>query len=190
MAISDNTWALGLKLKNLRVQHGHKLTEVASAIGLTAPFLSMVEKGKSRVSFENLEKIMDFYGLTISDLASHQDKSTMVQRLDQTSRLAEIAEGVETFSLFHMEFGDDKMNVTFFRMEPGAITCVWSHKGNEYLFVTEGSLEITLNDSEQVGEEQYILGKWDSIQHPSSIKHKCRNNSHSVVTTFIVINFE
>ena len=190
MPISDNAWALGLKLKNLRIQHGYKLAEVAKAIGLTSPFLSMVEKGKSRISFENLEKIMTYYGLTISDLAGTPDASHRIHRLDQVARIGEKTEGVETFLLFHKVIAGEKLNVTFFRMEPGANIGAWAHNGSEFLYVTEGSLEITLNDPTQGNEEQYVLGKWDSIYHQSRIKHTCRNNASNMVTTFIVINFE
>lgn len=187
MAINDTNWALGHKLKNLRDQHGYTLAEVADVIGFTPQFLSMVEKGKSGISFPNLQKIMSMYGLTVADLAEQYDESNRVLRLDQAERLGYDFEGAEA-RLIYKNGENSRPQAVYFRLEPNATIDFTDHEGEEFAFVVDGVLEFYLIDPVTNNIEKHVLGKGDTIHHSSKMKHKCLNMSNKV-SAFIVTTF-
>src|SRR6266540_1444510 len=59
---------LGERLRELRLERGLSLTAVAEATGLSASSLSVTENGKSDITFGRLVRLIDFYGVTLSEL--------------------------------------------------------------------------------------------------------------------------
>lgn len=187
--MNDTSWALGHKLHNVRIQKGYTLQEAADKIGCTAQFLSMVEKGRSGISFSNLQKLLSFYGLTLADLAENNDDSDRVTRLEQAEKLSyDDYDGVEAY-LITKNSQKKKPQTVYFRLEPNASIGYMEHTGEEMLFIIDGILEISLIDSKTNIEEYYTLGKGDTIQHLSTMRHKCTNISNKV-TTFLVTNYD
>lgn len=185
--MNDTSWALGHKLSNMRNLKGCTLQEAANKIGCTAQFLSMVEKGRSGISFSNLQKLLSFYGFSLADLAEETNDSGRVTHLEQAERMSYDFEGVEAFML-SKNSGKGKPETVYFRLEPNASIGFMEHTGEEILFVIDGVLDISLIDSKTNAEENYTLGKGDTIQHPSTVKHRCTNSSNKV-TTFLVTNY-
>src|SRR5450631_1832035 len=52
----------------LRKESGHSLATVAKGTGLSISFLSLVEAGKSDISFGRLLRLVAFYGVALGDL--------------------------------------------------------------------------------------------------------------------------
>ena len=61
---------LGSTLRDLRLQHGLTLRDMADKTGLSTGFLSKVERGFSQPSINNLHKICYVLHIAIDDLAS------------------------------------------------------------------------------------------------------------------------
>jgi hypothetical protein len=61
---------LGLKLKQLRSEHGWTLKEAASRAGLSFSYLSEIEKGKKYPTPSKLLELADAYGAPFDDLVS------------------------------------------------------------------------------------------------------------------------
>jgi quercetin dioxygenase-like cupin family protein len=67
--------------------------------------------------------------------------------------------------------GNAQMEPQIFTVEPGAGSeGSYSHDGEEFVFVLEGSFEVLLNE-----EERYLLRVGDSLYYPSSVVHAWRN---------------
>lgn len=190
MALSDNTWALGMKLKNIRTKLGYTLTDAASSAGFSPQFLSMVENGKCGISFPKLESLLSFYGLSLADLVEKESSGYSVVHVDQMPKMNSFFDGIETYLVFDQKVGDkQRTNVTLFRLPPGTGTQKWKHEGYEFIFVLDGVLDVYMMDPDTGREETYTLGQWDSIQHPSNVEHHCANNTSKEVS-FIVGTLE
>lgn len=176
MSINESLWAIGHKLNNLRLKKGYTLQEVADALGFTASFLSMVENGRSGISFSKLQKLVAFYGSTIADLVEKKDQHGRVVHLSQAAVLGYEIEGVEALMLVENS-QNNIMEPIYFRVQPGASIGHMQHKGEEFAFVVEGMFEVSLIDPETGNEEKYILEKGDTIYHPSTMLHKWTNIS-------------
>lgn len=57
---------LGEALRLIRVFHDCKTTELASAIGLSASYISEIEKNKKTPSLETLKRYADYFDTTVS----------------------------------------------------------------------------------------------------------------------------
>ena len=58
---------IGTYLKQLRLEKGYTLNDVAQKLNLSASFLSQLENMKLSPSLESLEKILSFYAVNLSD---------------------------------------------------------------------------------------------------------------------------
>ena len=65
----------GEKLKTFRKEAGLTLKAVADELKVSIPFLSMVENGKSGISFENLHRMLRLYGKNLGDLTEQEEKA-------------------------------------------------------------------------------------------------------------------
>lgn len=55
-------------LKELRLEKGETQDVVADAIGVTRAYYGMIEKNLRKPSFENIEKIANYFGLTLNEI--------------------------------------------------------------------------------------------------------------------------
>lgn len=59
---------IGDVLKRMRAIYGYKASEMSSALGISASYLSEIENNKKKPSLELLEKYADIYGIRLSSL--------------------------------------------------------------------------------------------------------------------------
>ena len=65
---------IGRKIRELRMQRGMKLKELSQRVGVTASFLSQVERGVAVPSISSLKKISDAFGISITSFFGDGDK--------------------------------------------------------------------------------------------------------------------
>ena len=58
----------GQKIRIAREKRGLTLAQLAEKIGKTAPYLSDIERGNRRGSYETLERIAGVLGLTVEEI--------------------------------------------------------------------------------------------------------------------------
>lgn len=59
---------LGKRLKELRIQCGLSQEKFALSIDMDRTYYASVESGKRNISIENIEKISNGFGITLSEL--------------------------------------------------------------------------------------------------------------------------
>lgn len=100
--IIDDHAFIGKNLRKLRKINEQKITEVAEAIGRSAGFISLAEKGRRRVSTNDLRNMLKYYGYSlgrfISDIADsykdyQYDPEAVVQRTNKRLLLDGSADG-------------------------------------------------------------------------------------------------
>ena len=164
------TESLGRRLKALRTEQGITLAQLGDVVGLSASYLSQIERNKAKPSLSTLSSIAETLGV---ELRSFFEYPAPVWEVVRKGR----GDG----------FGDGSTKVTFEilsseavkgRFEPYRVIC-WPdmeidagpHSGEEFVFILEAQLEVG------VGEEVFILREGDSIHYQGGQPHTWRNAS-------------
>lgn len=61
-------------LKELRLEHGLKRSELAREIGINANTLANYEKGTRQASYETLVAVADYFNVTLDELLGREEK--------------------------------------------------------------------------------------------------------------------
>jgi DNA-binding transcriptional MerR regulator/mannose-6-phosphate isomerase-like protein (cupin superfamily) len=159
--------ALGPRLRRLRQERRLTLEQAASAVGLSPSFLSELERDQSGASMATLHRLLGYYGTTFAALL--QGSRGRVARLKRAGRSRTMRNHGVTVE--QLADGNAQMEPQIFTVEPLAGSeGSYSHDGEEFVFVLEGSFEVVLNE-----EERYLLRVGDSLYYPSSVVHAWRN---------------
>jgi DNA-binding transcriptional MerR regulator/quercetin dioxygenase-like cupin family protein len=164
--------ALGPRLRRLRQERGQTLEQAAAAVGLSASFLSELERDQSGASMATLHRLLSYYGTTFAALL--QRPSGRVARLKRAGRGRSVRNHGVTVE--QLADGQALMEPQIFTIEAGAGSeGSYSHEGEEFVYVLEGTFEVVLNEG-----ERYHLRTGDSLYYPSSVLHSWRNPGRTV----------
>jgi transcriptional regulator with XRE-family HTH domain len=162
--------SLGRRLRARRTELGITLAQLGSMVGLSAGYLSQIERNKTKPSLSALSSIAEALGV---ELRCFFEQSTPVRQVVRKGRGAEVADRSArvTFEFLSSAGVSGKI-------EPHRVTC-WpamrtesdTHPGEEFLFVLKGQLEV------DVGEDGFSLKAGDSIHYQSSQPHAWQNES-------------
>jgi len=164
------TESLGRRLKALRTEQGITLAQLGDVVGLSASYLSQIERNKAKPSLSTLSSIAEILGVELRSFFEHPAPVWKVVRKG----------GGE-------QFGDGSSKTMFEilssetvkgRFEPYRVTCrpdmeidADPHPGEEFAFILEGQLEVS------VGEEVFTLSEGDSIHYQGGQPHTWCNGS-------------
>jgi transcriptional regulator with XRE-family HTH domain len=175
--------ALGLRLRQLRLAQSLSLAEVAQATNISASFLSLVENGRSDVSIGRLTRLVQFYGVSLSDVipGTPRDDPDIV-RSNERGRLHSESEGIDIYLLTSDTRGRMMSMLLEFapgagRHEPG------THAGEEFIHVLEGDLLFELQ-----GSEPRHLKAGDSAYYDAHRGHLLRNASDKNWLRLLCVN--
>jgi transcriptional regulator with XRE-family HTH domain len=76
---------LGIRLKRVRERTGRSLREVARELGVSASFLSQMERGKSQPSVATLYSLSQLLNVSIDELFAEEDDGDAVQTAEAPS---------------------------------------------------------------------------------------------------------
>ena len=161
---------VGRILQSFRKEQGHTLQEVAEKIGVSVAFVSMVENGKSGISLQNIHKLLDLYGKTLSDLLPHEEIAPVVN-INSTIKSPNIEPGIEFYPLARSK---SPLPMEGYRLdiEAGTSNKFDCHNGMEYAIVLHGNFRLYLTeDSPAI----YTLKEGDTITYSSAIMHQWEN---------------
>jgi DNA-binding transcriptional MerR regulator/mannose-6-phosphate isomerase-like protein (cupin superfamily) len=163
--VSDSP-SIGPRLRNLRLQRGESLAQVAKALNLSVGFLSNLERSQSSASVGISHKLAQHYGANILDFFnSPASTGPLVRRRDR-----KVLQGGKGVRMELLAWGKITMEPHLFRVAPGAGSVeYYSHEGEEFLFVTKGRLNIFLENQE------YRLRAGDSFYFQSTSPHRWEN---------------
>ncbi len=147
---------LGNRLRARRQELGLSLRELAERVGLTASFLSQIERDLASPSIESLRKISDALEVPIFHFLLEPDAKSPVVRRDERVQLKLPGSNL-TYQLMTPDL-NRKLEVFLAEREPGEekITIPLRQQTEEFIYVLQGQLEI------QLGEEICLLGPGDS----------------------------
>lgn len=155
-------------LKALRAAQGLTLAQLGEKVGLSASYLSQVERGVTTPSLSRLTGIAQALGVEIRDFFEDDAASPSVVRANQGRKLQGRA-GINMELLSADPRGK--------KIQPYIVVCpsgAWRehasvHPGEECGFVVKGELTVT------VGEETFTLASGDCIHYDRHQYHSWRN---------------
>ena len=164
------TESLGRRLKDLRTEQGITLAQLGDVVGLSASYLSQIERNKAKPSLSTLSSIAETLGVELRSFFEHPTPVWEVVRDGRGDTFSGASTKV-TFEILSSEAVKG-------RFEPYRVTCrpdmeidADPHPGEEFAFILEGQLEVG------VGAEVYTLREGDSIHYQGGQPHTWRNGS-------------
>jgi transcriptional regulator with XRE-family HTH domain len=175
---------IGGVVRRLRKQSGLSLNQVAEASGLSASFLSAVERGQSDISVQRLARIASVFNHDLGSLLGYSERRTKPQPIPPEDRIVvNRGEGIEYEAMRISGTGHTFFVSTF---EPhAAYDSPLTHAGFDVCYVLEGQVVLEFDG------EEYTLRKGDCFTWPGSYPHLIRNDANRrarlvAVTTEIV----
>jgi quercetin dioxygenase-like cupin family protein len=173
---------LGVALRVLRNDKGVPLSEAAAETGLSPSFISLVESGKSDISFGRLIRLTDYYGVGLSDLLPNEaHKDAEVVRKKEQRSVTSPGEGIEMF-LLAPDVHRSVMPLLVTYKPHGHTAEFTSHPGEEFIYVMDGVISLRLE-----GREPKTLHRGDSAYFKSLIPHALSNPGDSVTWLIAMI---
>lgn len=154
----------GRRLRRLRLERGMTLQEAARRTGLSASFISSVERGTSGASPTAMTRLREAYEDGVEP--AHEDLGISVHRIGD-GHSTEVAPGVQ---IEWLSVHPGLLEPQLYRLAPGAASPEsYQHKGEEFLLTLAGTFSITING------ETHTLAADDSVHFPSHLPHRWRN---------------
>lgn len=164
---------LGPRLLQARQSAGLSLAQVAAATGVSASFISAVEKGKSDISVSRLMLLVRCYHISLTDLV--EDGRPNPLHVVKAKNRRELNLDSERISVFLLASdGEHTMMPVLNEYEvSGHMDEPVAHEGEEFVFVLEGTIELEIK-----GEPPVILETGDSAYYRADVPHGFRNIGH------------
>lgn len=173
---------LASKLKGLRQERGLSLADVARQTDLSASFISLIENGKSDITFSRLYRLMKFYGAGLEELEPSAHSAPSVVRAGEEPRIYSPAEGIE-IRLLAPDTARLMMPVIAV-YQPGAeLAEHTAHDGEDFIHVIRGRFLLEIE-----GVDAVILDEGDSAYYSATTPHRQRNLSSTPSMFFGVIS--
>jgi DNA-binding transcriptional MerR regulator/quercetin dioxygenase-like cupin family protein len=172
---------VGDRVQMLRNRRQVSLRELARMTGLSASSISAVERGLSAPSVGTLQRLAVALDTTVAKLlGTPQSRRHLVVRAGERPVLDMETPGVRFENLYTVDTALQSILIT---VEPGQGSQEsYSHEGEEFLYILEGELEITLDEL-----ETYNLRQGDAMTFYSTRPHRWWNPG-DVTTVTVWVN--
>lgn len=158
---------IGPRLRRLRERRELSMAEVASQAGISIGFLSAFERNEANASFATLARLAAVYGTTLMKLFGDRTRRGRLVRPNQRRALR----GVPGVRMEFLSSGGQLLESMLFRVAPQAGSeGAYSHAGEEFILMLNGTLEIWLDEL-----ECYVLREGDSFWFESTRAHRWFN---------------
>lgn len=157
------------------------LRELATRTGLSASYISSVERGNATPSIASLQKIGAVFDTNVLGLIEEAYEAPPLVVRAQSRRILRGGDGVQ---IEDMSTADTSLEPLLFTFEPGSgSNGAIAHEGEEFLFVIAGELFLRLD-----GSDDYHLQAGDSMSFRSERAHEFGNPDGPGTTTVLWIN--
>lgn len=148
---------IGQKIRQRRQELGLNLSEVADKAGLTASFLSQIERDLTSLSLNSLHKISEALDIPLLQLLPTEQSKKAVVRRDHRLKII-LPDSDVVYELLTPDL-NYPMNILMIQLEPGAEPATTALNGpvEACLYVLQGRLELELDN------RTCQLGPGDSI---------------------------
>lgn len=158
---------LGPLLRKLRQRRDMGLSEAAKQAGISAGFLSSLERAQANASVATLQRLAMTYGTTVMELFQTPRHHGRLVKPNER-RVLDVHPGVRMELL---SSGAPMLQSMLFRVAPLAGSeGSYSHQGEEFIYMVSGTLEIWLDEL-----QCFVLQAGDSFWFESTHGHRWFN---------------
>ncbi|MFY0544388.1 helix-turn-helix domain-containing protein [Brevibacillus sp. H7] len=178
--------SLGIRLKTIRIDKGYTLQELAERSNVSRSMLSQLERDQKNPTINVLCQIAEALNVTVSQILEQEEaKEVVLIRNRQRPQFHDEETGFRRILLspaFPSKGLDFLLNILPEGKSTGIIP-PHKHPVPEYVYVTQGALQITL------GERQtYQLEAGDSFYFEADVTHRMDNIGVGDCQYFLVID--
>jgi transcriptional regulator with XRE-family HTH domain len=180
-------YAVGEKLRALRLRKSMGLVELGKHTGLSAAMLSKLERGKLFPTLPTLLRIAMVFGVGLEYFFSDERKRHVVAiaRKKERLRFPDTPGGggvAYNFESLNFKATERKLHAFYAEFEPIAAekSRAHQHPGVELLYLISGKLELT------IGSEAMTLEAGDAVYFDSGVRHSYHRTSKSACAGVIV----
>jgi transcriptional regulator with XRE-family HTH domain len=162
---------VGARLRARRLERGLTITEVAERAGLTAGFISQLERDLTSASLSSLYRICAVLELRVGDLIDDVPAGRLIRREEQARRSLALGNAEH---LLLSSRDERRFHVTESHIPPGGSAGEEPYTlpaDVELVYVLSGSLELG------VGDEVHELEQGDTLTYSPRDPHTWRNPS-------------
>jgi transcriptional regulator with XRE-family HTH domain/quercetin dioxygenase-like cupin family protein len=181
---------LGSTVRDLRIQHGLTIADVAERAGISRGMLSKIENAQTATSLETLEQIANALGVTLSRLFRNYNMPTGGAQLVKSGQGMEVVRrGTRSGHTYHLLAYDQGPQKTFEPFlitleDPGEEFTAFEHPGTEFIHMLEGRLEY------RVGQETFMLEPGDSLTFRGEIPHRPEKMHTTPIRFLAIIHYD
>ena len=166
-------YAVGQKIRDLRVGKKLGLVELGRHTGLSAALLSKIERGKMYPTLPTLLRIALVFGVGLDHFFSQDTRVFSVVRRKERKRFPERADvGRVAYHFESLDFPakERRFSAYLADFQPSAVDDVrlHRHQGAEFIHVLEGKLGLYIR------EHETVLEQGDSVYFDASQQHGYR----------------
>ncbi len=178
---------IGARLKELRKTMGLSMKQLAQATHLSSALFSRIENGFVTPSIPTLQVIADHLKVDIGYFFKQEEGTGYVITRKGSRRMSYARRGAKGKTTYGLELLAEGMENPF--MEPSIVTefaapseefQLAKHDGQEFVYVLEGKLELTL------GEKKFALSPGDAAYFIGEIPHGGKSLSKKLARTLNV----
>lgn len=180
---------LGQKLKEIRLKLNMTLQELALSSGLSVALLSKVENNIITPPIPTLWKIAKTLNINIGHFFRENNEEAKDYVITKHNKRKVVYREGSKHGYIYESLAYGKKNVS---MEPFVVKLtaenrrggeLFSHEGEELVYVLEGSVEFILE------EKSFILEEGDSVYFNSHLKHRLRVAKGNTAKTLQVVYY-
>ncbi len=180
-------YAIGAKLRALRLKKKMGLVELGRHSGLSAAMLSKVERGKLFPTLPTLLRIALVFSVGLEFFFSEDHKRQVVGivRRGERKRFPERPDGRDiSFYFESLDFAAVERKLNAYHAEfqplPAGKARTHHHPGVEFLSILRGKLEIN------IAAARHVLDAGDAIYFDASLPHSYRRVSRKACSAIVV----
>ena len=179
----DQIKEIGFRLKELRELRGFSAREIAEKIEIPMEEYLSYERGDKDFSFSIMYRLAEILEVDIVNILSGNSpklKGCSVVRKGKGMRVQK--DDAYEYKHLAYTFANKKAEPFLVTIHPDDVASMHSHKGQEFNYVLEGTLNF------RIGELSYDLEEGDSVYFDSGIDHmETSANGKTVVFLAVVI---
>lgn len=160
---------LGPKIRSLRQRLALTLDETATRAGISAPFLSQIERGRARPSLTTLVAIARVLGVEVQYLLDAPREERFVARGDHLTFFG-FADADKRFARLTQVTAGGRMEALLVRIPAGRkLDDITARAGEQFWYVLSGTVTLTLEG------KTYVFREGDSAHYDSTDAHRWEN---------------
>jgi DNA-binding transcriptional MerR regulator/quercetin dioxygenase-like cupin family protein len=162
---------IGRKLRRMRQQRGLSLAEASAKVGLSASFLSCLERGQVHGSVSTLQKLSVLYNTKMLTFFGSEKRGPMSRASLVHPHQRKRVSNEPGIDMELLAPGNALMEAHIFHLDPGTSSGGhYHHEGEEFVLVLKGEMEIWLDEV-----ERFLLREGDCFYFSSMQTHRWSN---------------